>query len=140
MALGEWLRYPTVVIEDLLDKAYANSLPTALLKEIEQDGRYAPYIGRQEAEIRDIANNDRIALPDELEYRTIAGLSNEMVERLEAARPETLAAAARVRGVTPAALAAILVHAKRARCRPRYCRMNELDAQNWLTTELGCFT
>jgi tRNA uridine 5-carboxymethylaminomethyl modification enzyme len=115
MALVEWLRYPTVAIEDLVEDARAASLPEALLKEIEQDGRYAPYIDRQEAEIRDIANNDRIVLPDTLDYRQMAGLSNEMVERLEAARPQTLAAAARVRGVTPAALTAILVHAKRAR-------------------------
>ncbi|MES2781201.1 MAG: hypothetical protein V4657_00245, partial [Pseudomonadota bacterium] len=48
-------------------------------------------------------------------YRLIAGLSNEMVERLETAKPENLAAASRIRGITPAALAAILVHAKRAK-------------------------
>lgn len=115
MPLIEWLRYPSVTIDDLIDTSRGTSWPNALLKEVEQDGRYAPYLDRQEAEIRDIAVNDRIALPAGLDYRNIAGLSNEMVERLDAARPETLAAAARVRGVTPAALAAILVHAKRAR-------------------------
>jgi tRNA uridine 5-carboxymethylaminomethyl modification enzyme len=118
MALIEWLRYPTVDIEDLINaSSRGTAWSGALLKEVEQDGRYAPYLDRQEAEIRDIAMNERIALPTGLDYRDIAGLSNEMVERLGSARPETLAAAARVRGVTPAALAAILVHAKRAQIK-----------------------
>jgi tRNA uridine 5-carboxymethylaminomethyl modification enzyme len=86
----------------------------ALLDELEQDGRYAPYLARQENEIREISANEKVLLPDRIDYRSIAGLSNEMVERLEAAQPENLAAAARVRGVTPAALVAIMVHAKRA--------------------------
>jgi tRNA uridine 5-carboxymethylaminomethyl modification enzyme len=112
MSLTEWLRYPTVEIQNLIE--VSRETPSPLLKEVEQDCRYAPYLARQEAEIKDIANNDRIELPGTLDYRNIAGLSNEMVERLDAARPQTLAAAARVRGITPAALAAILVHAKRA--------------------------
>ena len=114
MPLVGWLRYPTVNIHDLLDVSRETSFPIELLKEVEQDGRYAPYLERQEAEIRDISVNERISLPASFSYRAIAGLSNEMVERLDAAKPETLAAAARVRGITPAALAAILVHAKRA--------------------------
>ncbi len=118
MRLYEWLRYPTVDVGQLLLVSRGTvceaSLERTLVAEIEQDGRYAPYLERQSAEIRDLAANERIALSDSLNYRAIAGLSNEMVERLEAARPENLAAAARVRGVTPAALAAILVHAKRA--------------------------
>ena len=112
MPLTEWLRYPTVEIQNILE--VSREMASPLLKEVEQDCRYAPYLARQEAEIKDIANNHRVALPGTLDYRNIAGLSNEMVERLEAARPETLAAAARVRGITPAALAAILVYAKRA--------------------------
>lgn len=114
MPLADWLRYPTVGIQDLLDVSRETIVPIDLLKEVEQDGRYAPYLERQEAEIRDISANERISLPASFSYRAVSGLSNEMVERLDAARPETLAAAARVRGITPAALAAILVHAKRA--------------------------
>ncbi len=118
MPLYEWLRYPTVNVRQLLAVSRETDVAlipdSALVAEIEQDGRYAPYIERQEAEIRDLAMNERVALPKALNYRSVAGLSNEMVERLDAARPENLAAAARVRGVTPAALAAILVHAKRA--------------------------
>jgi tRNA uridine 5-carboxymethylaminomethyl modification enzyme len=114
MPLYAWLRFPAVDIRQLLAvsrETGIDAIPhSALISEIEQDGRYAPYLGRQEAEIRDLAANE----PETINYRSVAGLSNEMVERLDAARPENLAAAARVRGVTPAALAAILVYAKRA--------------------------
>jgi tRNA uridine 5-carboxymethylaminomethyl modification enzyme len=115
MALFEWLRFPAVTVAELLNIPNETSdYPAELLAEIEQDGRYAPYLARQDAEIKELTANERIKLPGIFDYKTIAGLSNEMVERLSIARPETLAAAARVRGVTPAALAAILVHAKRA--------------------------
>lgn len=116
MPLYDWLRFPTVTVRDLLTVSRETDWDgdEALLDELEQDGRYAPYIERQENEIREIAANEKIVLPAWIDYRSIAGLSNEMVERLDAARPENLAAAARVRGVTPAALVAIMVHAKRA--------------------------
>ena len=71
-----------------------------------EDARYAPYIARQEAEIRAMKANEAIRLGEAIDYRGIAGLSNEMVERLEAARPANLGAAERIRGVTPAALGA----------------------------------
>ncbi len=116
MSLYEWLRFPSVTVRHLLSVSRETAWEgdATLLDEIEQDGRYAPYIDRQENEIRDIAANEKVLLPEWIDYRAIAGLSNEMVERLDAARPENLAAAARVRGVTPAALVAIMVHAKRA--------------------------
>ena len=84
-----------------------------LMAEIEEDARYAPYLERQESELRDLRANEQIRLGDDIDYAIIAGLSNEMVERLNTARPDTLAAASRIRGITPAALAAILVHARR---------------------------
>ena len=63
--------------------------------------------------MRDLRANETLGLADEFPYSDIAGLSREMVERLSYARPATLAAAGRVPGITPAALAALLVHAKR---------------------------
>jgi tRNA uridine 5-carboxymethylaminomethyl modification enzyme len=114
MSKLEWLRFPHVSIMDLLD-ADGDAWTRDLLLEIEQDGRYAPYLARQEAEIQDIAANEKITLANNVDYAAIAGLSNEMVEKLQSAKPENLAAASRLRGITPAALAAILVHAKRAR-------------------------
>jgi tRNA uridine 5-carboxymethylaminomethyl modification enzyme len=123
MPLFDWLRFPDVSLAQLVDIAHGRQWPISetiaeidqrLIAELEQDGRYAPYVDRQAAELRDLAANERISIPGEIDYREISGLSNEMVERLRAAGPETLAAASRIRGITPAALAAILVHAKRA--------------------------
>jgi tRNA uridine 5-carboxymethylaminomethyl modification enzyme len=115
MSIFDWLRFPSLELANLLDVSRETSdYPAELVAELEQDGRYAPYLERQENEIKDLVANERIKLPAEMAYNSIAGLSNEMVERLTTAQPESLAAAARVRGITPAALAAILVHAKRA--------------------------
>jgi tRNA uridine 5-carboxymethylaminomethyl modification enzyme len=116
MPLLDWLRFPDVQLVDLVDvsRETIDEGDESLIGELEQDRRYAPYVDRQAAELRDLAANERIPIPAEIDYRGIAGLSNEMVERLSTARPETLAAASRIRGITPAALAAILVHAKRA--------------------------
>ena len=115
MSLFDWLRFPQLSVATLLGEGCAD-WPLDLLMEVEQDGRYAPYLERQQAEIDDVAANEQIQLGVQLDYRAISGLSNEMVERLEASKPENLAAAARIRGITPAALAAILVHAKRSKC------------------------
>ena len=74
---------------------------------------YAPYLERQDAELRDLRASEALQLAPDFPFAAIPGLSNEMIERLGAARPATLAAAGRIPGVTPAALAALLVHARR---------------------------
>lgn len=81
--------------------------------ELAEDAAYAPYLARHEAELRDLRASENLAIPPAFPFGSVSGLSNEMVERLEAARPDTLAAAGRVPGITPAALAALLVHARR---------------------------
>jgi tRNA uridine 5-carboxymethylaminomethyl modification enzyme len=113
-SLADRLRFPETGAEALiaLEPELARYSP-ALLEEAIQDHRYAPYVARQQAEIDRIRADEAVLLPGELDYAALPGLSNEMVERLSAARPATLGAAARIRGVTPAALAAILVHARR---------------------------
>ncbi len=77
---------------------------------------YAGYLRRQEAEIRAFRREERAALAPELDYATVGGLSAELREKLSAVRPASLGAAARIQGMTPAALAALLphVHADRA--------------------------
>lgn len=112
-SLFDWLRFidgqPAALI------ALCPSLgavPRPVLAELIEDARYAPYIARQEAEVRAMRANDKIPL-SAVDFTAVPGLSNEMVERLQAARPSTLGAAERVRGITPTALAAILVQAKR---------------------------
>jgi tRNA uridine 5-carboxymethylaminomethyl modification enzyme len=91
----------------------AEGVDPAILAEVSEDARYAPYIARQETEVRAMRANEGIHIPAALNYSAIDGLSNEMVEKLSTARPATLGAAERIRGITPAALATILVHAKR---------------------------
>ena len=106
----DWLRFPGVELAHL---DIAPEADPALLAEYIEDARYAPYLERQQAEVAQLHANDAVRLPATLDFAAVPGLSNEMVERLSAARPETLGAAARVRGVTPAALSAILLHARR---------------------------
>ena len=77
------------------------------------DALYAPYVARQQREWEVVQRDSRVWLPHELDFRAVPGLSNEMVERLCASRPETLDQASRVPGVTPAALSALYVAASR---------------------------
>jgi tRNA uridine 5-carboxymethylaminomethyl modification enzyme len=110
-SLREWARFPAVVREHLaaLAPELAGANDSDLIEELLQDAIYAPYVERQEAEVRALRANEAIALPLALDFGSIGGLSAEMIERLSLARPETLGAAARIRGITPAALAALLV-------------------------------
>lgn len=114
MSLREWMRFDGM---DLM--ALASWLPGVdacsdeLLDEIGEDLAYAPYLERQERELRELRASEALKLEGNFPYAQVPGLSVEMVERLSRAKPETLAAAGRVSGVTPAALSALLVHARR---------------------------
>jgi tRNA uridine 5-carboxymethylaminomethyl modification enzyme len=114
LSLAERLRFPEANGAALIALApeLARFAPS-ILEEAIQDHRYAPYVARQQAEIDRLRSDEAVRIPSSLDYAALPGLSNEMVERLSAARPSTLGAAARIRGITPAALAAILVHARR---------------------------
>jgi tRNA uridine 5-carboxymethylaminomethyl modification enzyme len=78
------------------------------------DVLYAPYLERQEREWEGVQRDSRVWLGPAFDYCAVAGLSNEMIERLSTTRPETLDQASRIAGVTPAALSAIYVAARRA--------------------------
>ncbi len=75
--------------------------------------KYQGYIERQQEEVRRRAEQESQALPPELDYQTVRGLSAEVQQKLNRHRPETIGQAARVSGVTPAAIALLLVHLKR---------------------------
>jgi tRNA uridine 5-carboxymethylaminomethyl modification enzyme len=111
--LAEWLRFPEIRLDGLAPWLGEGAIDPLLAEEIEEDAAYAPYLVRQEAELRDLRASEAVALGDGFPFGDVPGLSREMVERLAAARPETLAAAGRVAGITPAALASLLVHARR---------------------------
>lgn len=87
--------------------------PADLVEEMIATARYAPYVARQAAEVKRLRLDDGVALPSELCFAAVPGLSAEMIERLEASRPATLGEAGRIRGITPAALSAVLLHARR---------------------------
>ncbi len=109
---AEWLRTANLSIEDIAP-AMLSDYPRELIAEAVEDARYAPYVDRQSEEVARLRSNDAVPLPPDLDYSSLAGLSNEMVERLSLASPTTLGAAGRIRGITPAALTAIMLHAKR---------------------------
>jgi tRNA uridine 5-carboxymethylaminomethyl modification enzyme len=114
LPLREWLRFGGVDLDVLAPWIDAWALgDRELAEEVGEDAAYAPYLARQDSELRELRASEALPLGDDFPYEAIPGLSREMVERLGSARPATLAAAGRVPGVTPAALAALLVHARR---------------------------
>lgn len=114
LALREWLRFDAVNWDDLHPWLEDDgSIDSDVAEELAEDAAYAPYLARQDSELRDLRASEAVELGDDFPFAQIPGLSREMVERLVAARPATLAAAGRVPGVTPAALAVLLVHARK---------------------------
>ena len=111
--LNEWLRFPEVTVEALKPWIGDEIFEPLLVEEVEEDAAYAPYLARQDAELRNLRASDHVALGMGFPYAQVPGLSREMVERLEKAQPDTLATAGRMAGITPAALASLLVHARR---------------------------
>lgn len=108
------LRYPEIGMTDLLALwPQIGAIPPAILEQLEIDGRYAGYIQRQEADIAAFRRDENLQLPKDLDYTAVGSLSNEMQLKLRQHRPDTLGAASRIPGVTPAALVALLRHVRR---------------------------
>jgi tRNA uridine 5-carboxymethylaminomethyl modification enzyme len=84
-----------------------------LVLTLETDLRYAGYLERQQADIERQQRLADLALPDDLDYATVRGLSNEAVQKLAAFKPLTLAQAARIAGITPATISLLAVHLRR---------------------------
>jgi len=93
------------------------ALPPDIAEQLEIDARYAGYLDRQERDIAAYRRDEALLLPETLDYAGIGGLSAEVRGKLSAARPATLGGAARISGVTPAALVALLKHVRRGRDR-----------------------
>jgi tRNA uridine 5-carboxymethylaminomethyl modification enzyme len=83
-----------------------------IVEQLEIDAQYAGYLGRQEADILAFRRDENRALPADLEYRSVIGLSNEVRQKLERIRPATLGQAARIEGITAAALTLVLAYVK----------------------------
>jgi tRNA uridine 5-carboxymethylaminomethyl modification enzyme len=93
-------------------------LPAQVRAQVEVRARYSGYIERQEQEIERTRRHESTALPGDLDYRCLAGLSHEVREKLAALRPATLGQAGRIPGVTPAAVSVLLVHLKKRAAAP----------------------
>ncbi|MGE3149854.1 MAG: tRNA uridine-5-carboxymethylaminomethyl(34) synthesis enzyme MnmG [Pseudorhodoplanes sp.] len=117
----ELLSYPTI---DLLQIARIwpefAALPEVVAQQLEIDAKYDVYLSRQAADVAAYRRDDAFGLPADLDYAAITGLSNEARQRLQAARPLTIGHAARLDGVTPAALTLVVAHLRRkGRARAR---------------------
>ena len=91
------------------------SIPDAVGAQIEIEALYAAYLDRQSDDVAALRRDESLTLPEGLDYDAIGGLSNEVRSKLKAVRPMTLGQAARIEGVTPGALTALLGHVKRVR-------------------------
>jgi tRNA uridine 5-carboxymethylaminomethyl modification enzyme len=80
---------------------------------VEIAAKYAGYIGRQREEVTRQLAQETLALPTDLDYGSVRGLSKEVLQKLTQQRPETIGQAARIQGITPAAISLLLVHLKR---------------------------
>jgi tRNA uridine 5-carboxymethylaminomethyl modification enzyme len=113
------LRRPEVSYDDVLEIVGApeapedDRLPQQVRAQVEVRAKYAGYIERQQDEVERQKRNEETSLPPDLDYSQITGLSHEVRQKLEQARPATLGQAGRIPGVTPAALSILLVHLKK---------------------------
>ena len=114
-SLAELLRRPELSWRAVEEIAAAGGIAApearpAALERVEIELGYEGYLRRQEADAARLSRVDGVIVPVELDYRIIPGLSNEVVEKLEAIRPRSVGQASRISGVTPAAIAILLTH------------------------------
>jgi tRNA uridine 5-carboxymethylaminomethyl modification enzyme len=109
----ELLSFPEVTFVQLAQvwPDLANVAPD-VIEQLEIDAQYAGYLGRQEADIVAFRREEGLRIPADLDYAAVKGLSTEAGQKLEAIRPATLGQAARIDGVTPAALTLVLAHVR----------------------------
>lgn len=103
------LSYPNVTFETLLSVAPDLELmPGGIRDQVSRNALYAQYMDRQSRDAEALKKQENLVIPEDFEYRAVKGLSNEAVSKLEAHRPATLAQAAGIEGITPAALTVVL--------------------------------
>ncbi|NTZ61340.1 tRNA uridine-5-carboxymethylaminomethyl(34) synthesis enzyme MnmG [Agrobacterium tumefaciens] len=105
----EMLAYPDITMETLADHwPELRALNTKVAEVLEIEASYAVYMQRQSADIVDIKRDEDRKIPNDFDFHSLSGLSNELKQKLEKARPENIAQAARVDGMTPAAISLLL--------------------------------
>ena len=116
-SLSDLLRRPEITIKHIIEITAAmepeHEVASAVSEQIEIQTKYDGYISRQQDEIDRLKRNENTKLPVDFDYETISGLSNEIKQKLFDVRPETIAQASRIPGMTPAAVTLILVYLKK---------------------------
>jgi tRNA uridine 5-carboxymethylaminomethyl modification enzyme len=113
-SLAELLRRPEVDIQHLLSFVEdGDSIDDAVVEQVEIQSKYEGYLARQQTDIDKALRYDSLKLPADFNYTEVSGLSNELVEKLQRQRPETLGQASRMQGMTPAAVSLLLVYLKK---------------------------
>ncbi|MEW5890582.1 MAG: tRNA uridine-5-carboxymethylaminomethyl(34) synthesis enzyme MnmG [Pseudomonadota bacterium] len=117
--LHDLLRRPGVRYDNLMTLPGAGEAVTdpRVIEQVEIQAKYQGYIDRQQDEVERARQYESLALPVDLDYRAVRGLSIEVQQKLNAHKPETLGQASRIQGVTPAAISLLLVHLKRRAVR-----------------------
>ena len=113
-SLADLLKRPELSYKDLAQVSPPSaSLSDDAQEQVEIAAKYEGYIQRQQDDIDTLRRHENTPLPDSLDIDLIGGLSNEVKQKLKQQRPETLAQASRISGITPAALSMLLVHIKK---------------------------
>jgi tRNA uridine 5-carboxymethylaminomethyl modification enzyme len=108
------LSYPNMSLAQLFSMwPELAKLPAEIVQPLEIEALYSSYMQRQHSDIAAFRRDEALRLPDDLDYANISSLSTEVRQKLSAARPHNLGAAARIPGVTPAAITALLAHVKK---------------------------
>src|SRR4029079_18964163 len=113
------LSYPTIGWSDLLRIWPAlGSISTPVRERLETDATYAVYLDRQQADIDAYRRDEGVVLTEGIDFQGLPGLSNEIKAKLDLVRPKTLGQAARIEGITPAALTLLAAPARKVPSRP----------------------
>jgi tRNA uridine 5-carboxymethylaminomethyl modification enzyme len=115
----EILSYPSVSMADLAKiwPRFGEFAPN-IAEQIEIDAKYDVYLSRQAADVAAYRRDESFTLPDDLDYAALPGLSNEVKQKLIAQKPRTIGHAAKIDGLTPAALTLLVAHVRRGRGKP----------------------
>ncbi|RGP53385.1 tRNA uridine-5-carboxymethylaminomethyl(34) synthesis enzyme MnmG [Pseudomonas abyssi] len=112
-SLLDLLRRPEVDYPALVALTGGSDVPADAAEQVEIQAKYAGYIERQQEEIDRLRQHEQTRLPEDLDYASLNGLSNEIRGKLADVRPQTLGQASRIPGVTPAAVSLLLIHLKK---------------------------
>jgi len=114
------LSYPDIEIADLARIwPRFGELDRRIAEQVEIDAKYEVYLSRQAADVESYRRDESLVLPDDIDYATLPGLSNEVRHKLATHRPRTVGQAGRIDGVTPAALTLLVAHMRRAKTAKR---------------------